>query len=366
MPLDPISLFDFEARARLALPNDIWDFIQGGSGDEKVTQRNRDALEAVVLRPRYLIDVRERELSTTVLGQRISFPVMLAPAGRHHIAHPDGELATARAAGAAGVLMVLAIGSGYSMEEVADAASGPLWFQLYHRGYEITDKLVHRAEEAGYSAICLTVDSVMGGRKERDIRNRYERDYGSALGNFRSEYAAFEGSGATPAEISGWAPPGTQPLTWSDLERLRSITALPLVLKGIKTAEDARLCVEHGVDGIVVSTHGGRNFDGTLSSIESLPEIVEAVGQRTEVYMDSGIRRGVDVLRALALGARAVLIGRPIFWGLAVGGEDGLKHLLELLRQEFSRAMGHCGVTTVDEINRSLAALPGESGWVRN
>ncbi len=365
MRLDPINLFDFEARAKQALPKHIWDFIEAGAFDEITTRRNRAALEAIALRPRFLVNVWERDLSTTVLGQKISLPVMLAPAGSHCVAHPEGELATARAAGAAGTMMWLSTSSNYSMEDVAGVATGPLVFQLYHRGYDLTEMLVRRAEEAGYVAICLTADTPVPGPKERDIRNRYRRPQGLELGNFVGEPAML-GLVSGTDEASNWDAHYTPPLTWSELEWLRSLTSLPLVIKGIRTAEDARLCVENGVNGILVSNHGGRQIDGTLSSIETLPEIVEAVKGRAEIYMDSGIRRGTDVLRALALGARAVLIGRPLFWGLAVDGEAGVRMVLELLRQELDRAIAYCGATNVASVNRSLVALPGEAGWVRN
>ncbi len=365
MRLDPMNLFDFEARAKEALPRQIWDFIEAGAFDEVTTRRNRAALDAIALRPRFLVDVQSRDVSTTVLGQAVSLPVMISPAGGHKVAHPDGELATARAAGAAGTIMVLSTSSNHSMEEVAQAAKGPLWFQLYHRGYDLTEMLVHRAEEAGYSAICLTVDTPVPGPKERDVRNRYVRPRGLELANFVGEEAML-GLVSGTDEASNWDPHYVSPMTWSGLGWLRSLSSLPLVIKGIRTAEDARLCAENGVDGILVSNHGGRQVDGTMSSIETLPEIVEAVQGRVEVYLDSGIRRGADVLRALALGARAVLIGRPLFWGLAVDGEAGVRMVLELLRQELDRAMAYCGVTDLDGINRSLVALPGESGWVRN
>ncbi len=365
MRLDPINLFDFEARAKQALPHHIWDFIEAGAFDEITTRRNRTALNAVALRPRFLVDVSDRDLSTTILGQKVSFPVMLAPAGNHGIAHPDGELATARAAGAAGALMALSTTSNYSLEEVSRVATGPLWFQLYHRGYEVTKNLVRRAEKAGYGAICLTVDTPLPGAKERDIRNRWARPPGLEMASFVGEEAGLGLVSGTP-EAANWDPPRVPALTWSELEWLKSLTSLPLVLKGIRTGEDALLCIEHGVDGILVSNHGGRQMDGTLSSIETLPEIVEAVQGRAEIYLDSGIRRGTDVLRALALGARGVFIGRPLFWGLAVDGEGGVRMVLELLRQEFDRAMGFCGVTNVESVDRGLVALPGEAGWVRS
>ena len=365
MRLDPINLFDFEARAKQTLPQHIWDFIEAGAFDEITTRRNRAALDAIALRPRFLVDIQERNLSTTVLGQKISFPVMIAPAGSHQVAHPEGELATARAAGAAGTLMAQSTSSNSSMEEIAEVSTGPLWFQLYHRGYDLTEMLVRRAEQAGHVAICLTVDTPTSGPKERDIRNRYVRPRGLGLGNFVGE-EAFLGLVSGTDEASDWDPHYVSPLTWSELKWLRSLTSLPLVIKGIRTAEDAKLCVENGVDGILVSNHGGRQIDGTLSSIETLPEIADAVQGHAEIYLDSGIRRGTDVLRALALGARAVLIGRPLFWGLAVDGEAGVRLVLELLRQELDRAMAYCGVTDIESVNRSLVALPGEAGWVRN
>ena len=365
MRQDPINLLDFEARARQALPPHIWDFIEAGAFDEITTKRNRDALSAIALRPRYLVDVQNRDLSTTVLGQNISFPVMTAPAGNQGIAHPEGELATARAAGAAGTIMALSTNSNYSMEEVSSAATGPLWFQLYHRGSNLTEMLVHRAEEAGYAAICLTVDTPVPGSKERDVRNRYLRPPHLESANFVGEQAAL-GLASGTHEAATWEMPQSPALTWSELGWLRSLTSLPLVIKGIRTGEDARMCVENGVDGILASNHGGRQIDGTLSSVETLPEIVEAVQGRAEIYLDGGMRRGADVLRALALGARAVLIGRPFFWGLAVDGEAGVRMVLEILRQELDRAMAYCGVTNIEGINRHLVSLPGESGWVRN
>jgi isopentenyl diphosphate isomerase/L-lactate dehydrogenase-like FMN-dependent dehydrogenase len=302
--------------------------------------------------------VTYRDLSTTVLGTEISFPVMIAPAGGHMSAHPDGELATARGAGMSQTLMILSTSSNYSMEEVAAAASGPLWFQLYHRGYDLTEMLVHRAEEAGFRAICLTVDTPLPAPKERDLRNRYVRPYD--LGNFRGlqeRMSEVSGTDESPA----WETSRAAPLTWQELEWLRGLTSLPLVLKGIRTAEDAHLAVENGVNGILVSNHGGRQMDMTMSSIEMLPEIVDTVKGQAEVYLDSGVRRGSDVLKALALGARAVAIGRPLFWGLAMNGDAGVHGVLEILRAELDRALGYCGQTSVRELEPNLVSIP--AGW---
>ena len=358
MRLDPINLYDYEARAKQVLPHNAWDFIDAGAMDEFTTRRNRTAFEALTLRPRFLRDVSNRDISTTVLGQKISMPVMIAPAGSHMMAHPEGELATARGAGMSDTLMLLSTSSNYSLEEVSEAATGPLWFQLYHRGYDLTEMLVHRAEEAGFKAICLTVDTPAASPKERDTRNRFARSF--ELGNFRAEQrpqSEISGTDETP----GWDVSRAAPLTWKELEWLRSLTSLPLVLKGIRTAEDAHVAVESGVNGILVSTHGGRQMDMTMGAIEMLPEVVDAAKGQAEVYVDSGVRRGSDVIKALALGARAVAIGRPLFWGLAVDGADGVHGVLELLREEVDRCLAYCGQTDINELEPNLINIP--YGW---
>lgn len=358
MRLDPINLYDYEAQAKLRLPHNDWDTIEAGAMDMFTTRRNRSAFEALTLRPRFLRDIDNLDISTTVLGEEISMPVMIAPAGSHMKAHPDGELATARGAGMSNTLMMLSTSSNYSLEEVAEAASGPLWFQLYHRGYDLTEMLVRRAEEAGFKAINLTVDTPVPSPKERDLRNRYTRQ--DDLGNFRGlDRPQNEVSGTD--ETPGWEVSQTTPLTWRELEWLRGLTGLPLVLKGIRTAEDAHVAVECGVNGIQVSTHGGRQLDMTMGAIEMLPEVVDAVNGRAEVYLDSGVRRGSDVVKALSLGARAVAIGRPLFWGLAVNGAEGVHGVLELLREEVTRAMAYCGQTSVQDLEANLVGIP--DGW---
>ena len=357
MSQELLNLFDYEAQAQPAVPRDIWGFIAGWAQDGLTTKRNREALQAIRLRPHFLRDVTQRDLSTTILGHPISFPVMISPTGGQILIHPEGERATARAAGKAGTIMAVPTSGGYSIEEVAEVATGPLWFQVYHCGEEMTTMLVRRAEEAGYAAIVLTVDTPLPSPKEIDLRNEFRRPEGGRLGNFNIEVVKnYLPPNVDPTDF--WERPPTIPLTFDQLDWLRSLTSLPLVIKGIRTAEDARSCVDHGVDGILVSNHGGRQVDATLSSIETLPEIVEAVNGRAEVYMDSGIRRGSDVLKALALGARAVFIGRPVFWGLVVAGEEGVRRVLEILRNELDLAMGYCGVTSIDQIDGSILALP--------
>ena len=358
MTMEPINLYDYEARAKQVLPHNEWDTIDAGAMDMFTTRRNRSAFESLTLRPRFLRDNGERDISTTVLGEKVSMPVFICPAGSHMKAHPEGERATARGAGMSDALMMLSTSSNCSMEEVANVATGPLWFQLYHRGYELTEMLVHRAEEAGFKAICLTVDTPSPSPKERDLRNQYERRHD--LGNFRaSDRPRNEISGTD--ETPGWDVSRTSPLTWQELEWLRGLTSLPLVLKGIRTAEDAHMAVENGVNGILVSTHGGRQMDMTMGAIEMLPEVVEAAKGQAEVYLDSGVRRGSDVIKALALGARAVGIGRPLFWGLAVNGAEGVHGVLELLREEVDRAMSYCGQTNIQELEPNLVNVP--AGW---
>jgi 4-hydroxymandelate oxidase len=354
MDYNLVSLYDYEALARLILPHNVWDFIDAGAMDEVTVRRNRSALDSLALRPRFLRDVENLDLSTTVLGTQISMPVMIAPAGSHKIAHTDGELATVRGAAKSRTLMMAASNSNYTMEEIAEATTTPRWFQLYHQHRGVTEILVRRAEKSGYKAICLTVDTSALSYKERDVRNRFVLPF--KLANFTEMEAIIEDD-----ETPSWTRSKVSLLTWGDLDWLRSLSALPLVLKGIRTAEDARLAVDHGVEGIFVSNHGGRQIDMTLSSIETLPEITEAVDGRAEIYMDSGIRRGSDVLKALVMGARAVAIGRPLFWGLAVGGANGVHRILEILRAELELALSCCGVTSVQDLKPGLLSVP--QGW---
>ncbi len=355
--MKPINLFEYEEHAREKLPQAIFDFIAGGAEDEVTLRRNHEAYEGITLRPRFLVDVSRVDPSTSVLANSLPFPVLLAPVALQRVADPEGEIATARAAGAVGATMVLSTMSSCTIEDVASASAGPKWFQVYvNPERAVTEELVHRAEAASYSALCLTVDAPYLGRRERDLRNRLEFpadinysnlerhvDLASVtLGDYGSALAAVAGRLINPA------------MSWSDLKWLRSITNLPVLIKGILTPEDARLAIEHGAAGIVVSNHGGRQLDGVPATIDMLAEIVEAVGGRAEVLLDGGIRRGTDVFKALALGAKAVLIGRPYIYGLAVDGEAGVAHVLHLLREEFTLAMALSGCASVSEINAAL------------
>lgn len=354
-----LTVPDYEARARDTIPRALFDRLFGtyGAPDWVTNTNNLAAFNAVKLRPRVLVDVSHRNLTTEVLGQKINFPVMLAPTGTHQRAHPQGELASARAAGAMGTIMGLSTASSYSIEEVAEVATGPLWFQLYFfRDRELTEILVRRAHNAGYTALMLTVDNLGARSREREHRYAYTLQSERILKNF----VGIELPNLPTRDNFGESFESA--LNWSDLEWLRSITPMPLAIKGIQTAEDARLCVEYGANALVVSNHGGHALQGTKGTIEMLPEVAEAVGDRAEVFLDGGIRRGGDVLKALALGAKAVFIGRAIFWGLSVDGEAGVRRVLDILRDELDVAMGLSGVTDVKNVDRSLVEGPSGRG----
>lgn len=344
MASNPLNIFEYEQRAKRHLPKANYDYIAGGATDEITLERTRAAFDSIVLRPRMLVNVEHIDTSTTVMGQALHHPIMLDPAGSHGRAHLEAELATARAAGAEGALMVLSSRPSYAMEQVAQAASGPIWLQqpLYKdRGW--AKELAEHAKEAGFSAICVTLDTKVNAKRERNIRNEQldirMKDYTEGL------HRSF------PAKAKGSRDPSA---TWEYLDWLVSNIPLPVVVKGIMTGEDARLCPEHGVNGIIVSNHGARQLDSTFATIEVLPEVVEAVDGLAEVYLDGGIRRGSDVVKALALGARAVLIGRPYLWGLAADGEAGVRSVIRILREETEMTMALCGRPTIDSIDRTL------------
>ena len=357
MPRDLLNLFDYQERAREVMPGSVWDMVYHGAGDEVTTRRIRPAFDSVLIRPKMLRDVSNRDLSTTVLGQKISFPVMPAPPGQHQYGHPDGELATARAAAAVGTVMVLSHFSNYSLEEVAAAGNGPRWFQLYvFPDREFTRDSIKRAEDAGYSAIVLTV-SAPSGPQEAYTAREVERRNGFVYPTMMQGNLMVTQSDGTTALMNKMARFDNS-INWSILDWIRSVTSLPIVVKGISTTEDASLCVENGAAGVVVSNHAARLFDGPLTTIEALPEVVDAVAGRCEVYLDGGVRRGIDVLKCLAIGARAVLVGKPLFYALAVDGENGVKDILQMLQRELDFAMAMSGVRTISDIDRSLVTWP--------
>lgn len=343
----PINLFEFEDVARERLPKEEYDYIAGGATDEISVDRNRRAYASWALRPRVLRNVAKLDLSTTVLGTKVRLPVLIAPCGGHKKAHPDGEYATYRAAAACGSILTVSANSSSDFAELAKAADGNLWMQLYpFRDRAMTKSWLDRAKEAGYRAVCVTLDSQWPPKRERNIRNNYKRIRGV---NYPKAQA-----GAAPRP-AGRAGEGSDPAaTWEDLEWIKKETDLPVVAKGIMTGEDVEACVAAGADGVIVSNHGGRHLDNTLATVEVLPEAVEAARGRLEVLLDGGVRRGADVVKAIALGARAVFIGRPLFWGLAVDGERGVIRVLEILREEIEITMAKCGRPTIDSIDKSV------------
>jgi 4-hydroxymandelate oxidase len=328
-----LRIDDYESAAAERLPRDVYDYYAGGAGDEWTLAENRRAWQRWVLRPRYLVGVADRDSSTHVLGTRVAFPVLVAPWAFQTLAHPDGERATARAAARVGTLMVVSSTAGDYVEAVAAASDGPKWFQLYvatDRGR--TAEMLHRVVDAGFAAICLTVDFPENGLRYRDARNGF----------------------VMPLGLPGSEVVYDPALSWEDLPWIRDHAPLPLLVKGILTDDDARRAVDAGVDGIVVSNHGGRQLDGAPAAIAVLPDVVAAVGERVPVLVDGGVRRGTDVLKAVALGATAVLVARPTAWGLAVAGEQGVVDVLELLRAEFDNAMALTGCRTVADITPAL------------
>jgi len=339
--VEPITVQDFEELARQRLHPATWAYYSGGAGDEVTLGANRAAFERIQIVPRVLQGVQTVDLATRVLGTEASMPILVAPTASQGQACMEGECATAFAAGAVGTLMAASTESTRSLEDIAAAATGPLWFQLYvYRDRALAASLVRRAEAAGYRAIVLTVDVQRWSGIERFERIEPAQRPATVCGNF---------------------PPDTDieaaVLTWDDVAWLRSLTSLPIVLKGVLSPLDAREAVARGVDALIVSNHGGRSLDGVPASIEALPAVAEVVAGRCEVYLDGGVRRGTDVLKALALGARAVFVGRPILWGLAVNGADGARRVLEILRHELEVAMVLAGRPTLESLDASVVKL---------
>jgi isopentenyl diphosphate isomerase/L-lactate dehydrogenase-like FMN-dependent dehydrogenase len=342
----PVSVHDYERLAAEALPKDVHGYYAGGSEDERTLRDNPAAWARWRLRPRVLVDVATTSTATTVLGQDVSLPVLLGPAAFQRLAHPGGEHASARAAAAAGTV--------YCLSTLANAApselpgDGPRWFQLYaFRDAGITRGLVDQAVDAGFGAVVLTVDAPVPAKRDRDVRSGFAIDPRTPVPSL----AALLGTAAagTATELFSLV---TASLTWADLDALVDAARVPVVLKGVLTAEDAELACTHGVAGIVVSNHGGRQLDGVDATADVLEEVVQAVAGRAEVYVDGGVRRGTDVVKALALGARAVLVARPYLWGLAVAGEDGVRHVLELYREEVALALANLGCATPAAVTR--------------
>jgi 4-hydroxymandelate oxidase len=351
----PLNLAEFEEHARDRLPAMVYDYYAGGANDEHTLVANRSAFTELTLRYRVLRDVGSRSIATTLLGQELSMPVLIAPTAFQQLAAEEGEVATARAARRAGTIMTLSTLSTRSIEEVGAAAGGKLWFQLYvYRDREATRDLVARAEAAGARALLLTVDAQLWGVRERDVRNGFQLPPGLRMvnlaGSGKGDLPAVEGSGLAAYVNTMFDPT----LSWSDLEWLCGLTRLPVLIKGVVRGDDAGEALDRGAAGVVVSNHGGRQLDTAPAAVRALEEVAQAIDGRGAVLVDGGVRRGTDVIKALALGADAVLIGRPVLWGLALAGEEGVTRVLEMLGGELDLAMALCGARSVDEITRDL------------
>ncbi|NXX45555.1 HAOX2 oxidase, partial [Tricholaema leucomelas] len=328
-----VCLSDFEAHAKKYLPKMAWDFFAAGADDCSTRDENILAYKRIRFRPRVLRDVSMVDIRTKLLGTEISFPIGIAPTGFHQLAWPDGEKSTARAARAMNTCYIASTYSTCTLEEISEAAPGGLrWFQLYiYRNRAVSQQLVRRAEALGFQGLVLTADLPYTGKRRDDVRNGFRLPPHMKLKNLEGAFEVCKMSLLDPS------------VTWSDIHWLRSLTNLPIIVKGILTKEDAELAVRHGVEGIIVSNHGGRQLDGGPATIDALVEVVEAVQGRVEVYLDGGIRTGSNVLKALALGAKCVFVGRPALWGLAYKGEEGVQEVLRILQDEFRLSMALAG-----------------------
>ncbi len=361
MPADPsrpspeklLNLHDYETAARCHLPEQVFGYYSSGADDEITLRRNRSDFDRWDLRPRMLQGVARVEPAVTLFGQTYAWPVFIAPTAMQKLAHPDGELAMARAAAATGTTMILSTASTYPMEDIRAQCPGPMWFQLYcNKDPAITKALVEKAEAHGFAALVVTADLPVLGNREIDLRNGFRMPSELQLVNLRAvhEKRQLPVTSETELIVAQFKPD----LSFRDIAWLCGQTKLPVIVKGILRGDDAALCLNHGVRGIFVSNHGGRQLDTATSTISALPEIVDAVAGRCPVLLDSGIRRGTDVVKALALGASAVAVGRPPLWGLAVNGEAGAAHVLNILREEVVRAMHLCGAATTGDLRRDL------------
>jgi 4-hydroxymandelate oxidase len=360
-PTPLINLHEFEAAAAGVLPRMVYDYYAGGANDEILLRAARTAWSDLTLRYRVLRDVSARSQRTTVLGHTLDWPVFVAPMAFQQLAHDDGEVATARAAQATGAGMILSTLSNRTIEAVRAGTTGPLWFQLYiYRDRGVTADLVQRAERAGFTALVLTVDAPLLGRRERDLLNGFHLPPELAVPNLgvalRDTLAGGPDAALSPASALAqffeqhWDPS----ISWRDLAWLQSITSLPILVKGVVRGDDARLALEHGAAGVIVSNHGGRQLDTAIPTARALPECADAMAGRGVLMVDGGIRRGTDVLKALALGAQAVLLGRPVLWGLAVNGHAGAQQVMQLLKEECDLALALAGCRTPAEVTDDL------------
>ena len=348
---DLVNVMEFEPVAKAKLPKESYDFVAGGVDDEWTLRRNREAFEWITLRPRMMVDVSKLDLSLELFGQKVEMPILVSPTGGQGVSHPEGELAMARGAGQAKTIMCVSTNSTYPIDKIAGAASGPLWFQLYPGDdRDASRERVERAVAAGCKAVAFTVDTPYDSHHERLLRDRTGGPAPSAV------YSRVRRERDLPSQYRLNRRP-TAALTWPFVEELRSYAKVPVLIKGILTPEDAQLAVKHGAAGIIVSNHGGRYLGGAPSTIEVLPGIVDAVGGKIAVLVDGGLRRGSDILKALAIGAKAIMVGRPTLWGLAGYGQPGVVRVLEMLQSELALAMGLSGHPNLASIDRSAVSF---------
>jgi isopentenyl diphosphate isomerase/L-lactate dehydrogenase-like FMN-dependent dehydrogenase len=350
-----LTLSDLEEAASKNVLEPAWAYVRGGAGEELTMRANREAFQRRTLRPRVLVNVENLDLTATLLKEKVSAPFYISPTAYQGLLHPDAELATARAASSANILAIFSTISSRSLEEIAQAApTGPRWFQLYLQPENATtQRLVERAEKAGYTALVLTVDAPVFGNRDKTILGGFNVN-SVPLGNGRDVFPP------THPTLQGqlYHTRSEASATWDTLDQLRKLTHLPFLVKGILTREDAQLALDHGARGIIVSNHGGRQLDQVQASLDALPEIVETVGGKAEVYLDGGVRRGSDILIALATGAKAVGLGRPVLWALAAGGETGVARFLTLLKEDLATTMALAGRRTIAEVDRTLLGPP--------
>jgi len=388
MPSQIINIEDLRRSARKRLPRVVFDYLDGGAEDELTLRENRRAFEATIFRPRQAVAIGHCDLTTTVLGTRVALPMLLAPVGYSRVMHPGGEVAAARAAGEAGIGYILSTISGYRLEDVKAASSGTCWYQLYLvGGREAAEAAIHRAKQAGFSALVVTIDTPVAGMRERDLRNGTKQLFGGSIlskipflpqillrprwltrflldgGAPILENIVIPGQGPMPL-VDVTAALANTVVTWEDMRWLREAWHGPIVVKGVLTGEDARRAVGEGAAAIIVSNHGGRQLDGVSASLWALPEIVAAVNDRAEVLMDGGIRRGSDVVKAICLGARSVLIGRAFAYGLAAAGYAGVTQALQILRNDLERTLTLLGCPSIANLDSSYVNLP--TSWSRS
>jgi 4-hydroxymandelate oxidase len=350
-----VTLDDFEELARDVVAHMVYEYIAGGAGDEVTLRANRASFDKLRLRPRALVDVSEIDTTVELFGETMEFPILLAPTAYHKLVHPSGELGSVEGANLAGATLIASTSSSTSIEEMAAVSTRPLWFQLYastDRGF--TGDLVRRAEAVGCRALCLTVDAPIRGIRDRDARSGFALPPGIGRPNLEKLGPAAMLGNPRPSGRGIYSPNLDPAVTWKDVEWLRGFTKLPLLLKGILSGEDAAKGLERNVHGIIVSNHGARTVDGVFSSMEALPEVITTVQGQVPVLLDGGIRRGTDILKAIALGASAVLIGRSYLYGLAVAGPVGVQRVIEVLRTELEMAMALCGRPTLAHLDREL------------